>query len=47
MARYVVHVRSPKPAAEAFDYMADLSNFAESDPGVEHTEQVATGTDRW
>ncbi|MFT7650245.1 MAG: carbon monoxide dehydrogenase subunit G [Candidatus Poriferisodalaceae bacterium] len=40
MARYVVHVRSPKPADEAFAYMADLSNFAEWDPGVEHAEQV-------
>ena len=40
MARYVVHVRSPKPAVEAFAYMADLSNFAEWDPGVDHAEQV-------
>ncbi len=40
MARYVVHVRSPKPAAEAFAYMADLSNFAEWDPGVAGVEQV-------
>jgi carbon monoxide dehydrogenase subunit G len=40
MARYVVHVRSPLPAAEAFAYMADLSNFAEWDPGVEHAELV-------
>jgi len=38
MARYAVHVRSPKPADEAFAYMADLSNFAEWDPGVEHAE---------
>jgi carbon monoxide dehydrogenase subunit G len=40
MARFVVHVRSPKPAVEAFAYMADLSNFAEWDPGVDHAEQV-------
>ena len=40
MARYVVHIRSSKPAVEAFAYMADLSNFAEWDPGVEHAEQV-------
>lgn len=40
MARYVVHVRSPKTATEAFAYMADLTNFAEWDPGVEHAEQV-------
>ena len=40
MARYVVHVRTPKPPAEAFAYMADLTNLAEWDPGVERVEQV-------
>jgi hypothetical protein len=40
MARYVVHVRTPMPAAEAFEYMADLRNFAEWDPGVDRVEQV-------
>jgi carbon monoxide dehydrogenase subunit G len=40
MARYVVHVRTPKPPAEAFAYMADLANFAEWDPGVSGVEQV-------
>jgi carbon monoxide dehydrogenase subunit G len=40
MARYVVHVRSPKPPAESFAYMADLSNFAEWDPGVVKVEQA-------
>ena len=40
MARYVVHVLSPRSPAEAFEYMADLSNFAEWDPGVERAEQV-------
>jgi carbon monoxide dehydrogenase subunit G len=40
MARYVVSVQSPKPQQEAFDYMADLSNFAQWDPGVESVEQV-------
>jgi carbon monoxide dehydrogenase subunit G len=40
MARYVVHVRSPRPTADAFAYMADLANFAEWDPGVENVEQV-------
>ena len=40
MARYVVHVRTPKPPAEVFAYMADLSNFAEWDPGVVAAEQV-------
>lgn len=40
MARYVVHVRSPKPPAESFGYMADLSHFAEWDPGVVKVEQI-------
>lgn len=41
MARYVVHVRSPKAPGDAFAYMADLTNFAEWDPGVERADQVA------
>jgi carbon monoxide dehydrogenase subunit G len=40
MARYVVHVRTPKAPAEAFAYMADLTNFADWDPGVDRVEQV-------
>lgn len=40
MARYLMHVRTPMPPDEAFAYMADLSNFAEWDPGVERVEQV-------
>jgi hypothetical protein len=40
MARYVVHVRSPKSPAESFAYVADLSNFAEWDPGVVKVEQT-------
>ncbi len=40
MARYVVSVLSPKSQQEAFDYMADLSNFAEWDPGVQGVEQA-------
>ncbi len=40
MSRYVVSVRSPRPPADAFAYMADLRNFAEWDPGVERVEQV-------
>ena len=40
MARYVVHVRTPKPPTEAFTYMADLTNFADWDPGVDRVEQV-------
>ena len=40
MARYLVHVRTPMAPAEAFAYMADLTNFAEWDPGVAHAQQV-------
>ena len=40
MARYLVHVRTPMPPAEAFAYMAALTHFAEWDPGVERAEQV-------
>lgn len=40
MARYVVRIRSPKPAAETFAFMADLRNFAHWDPGVEEVHQV-------
>jgi carbon monoxide dehydrogenase subunit G len=40
MACYVVHVRTPMPPAEAFAYMADLTNFADWDPGVDRVEQV-------
>lgn len=40
MARYLVHIRTPMPPTEAFAYMADLTHFAEWDPGVQHAEQV-------
>lgn len=40
MARYLMHVRTPMSPAEAFAYMADLTNFATWDPGVERVEQV-------
>jgi hypothetical protein len=40
MARYLIHVRSPMPPAEAFAYMADLRNFVDWDPGVGRVEQV-------
>jgi Polyketide cyclase / dehydrase and lipid transport len=40
MARYRVRIRSPKSAAEAFAYMANLENFAKWDPGVTRVEQV-------
>lgn len=41
MARYIVHIRTPRSAAEAFDYLADLRNFAEWDPGVTGVTQVS------
>lgn len=40
MARYLVHVRTPLARADAFAYMADLTNFADWDPGVERVRQV-------
>ena len=40
MARYTVRVRTSLSPDEAFAYMADLSNFAEWDPGVENVDQV-------
>ena len=40
MPRYVVHVRTPMPPAEAFAFMADLNNFARWDPGVDDVDQV-------
>ncbi len=40
MARYIVHVRTPRSSADAFAYMADLNNFAKWDPGVEQVVQV-------
>ncbi|MFK8024994.1 MAG: SRPBCC family protein [Ilumatobacter sp.] len=40
MARYIVHVRTPMPPAEAFAFMADLRNFAVWDPGVGEVTQL-------
>lgn len=40
MARYLMHIRTPLSPAEAFAYMADLTNFAEWDPGVDRVDQV-------
>ena len=40
MARYVTSLRSPRSVTEAFEYMADLRNFAEWDPGVRNVAQV-------
>ena len=41
MARYVTRVKTPLAAGAAFDYVADLTNFAEWDPGVRRSVQVA------
>lgn len=40
MARYVTTVRTQLSPEEAFEYMADLRNFAEWDPGVKKVVQV-------
>ena len=40
MAHYLVSVRTPMAPAEAFAYMADLTHFAEWDPGVTRAKQV-------
>ena len=40
MARYVTRVATPLAADDAFAYVADLTNFAEWDPGVRRSIQV-------
>ena len=40
MARYVTRVKTPLAADAAFDYVADLTNFAEWDPGVRRSVHV-------
>jgi carbon monoxide dehydrogenase subunit G len=40
MARYVVRIRTPLSPAVAFAFMADLTNFAQWDPGVVRAAQV-------
>ena len=40
MAHYIVTVRTARSPQEAFDYMADLRNFAEWDPGVKRVTQI-------
>ena len=41
MARYVTSVATPLSADEAFSYMADVTHFAEWDPGVKRVRRVA------
>ncbi len=40
MARYIVTVRTARSPQAAFDYMADLRNLAEWDPGVKRVTQI-------
>ncbi len=40
MARYKVTVETPMTPEDAFDYMADLRNFGEWDPGVSSAKLV-------
>ena len=44
MARYTTTIASPWSADDAFDYMADLRNFADWDPGVKRSV-ITTGTE--
>lgn len=43
MAHYVTSVATPLSVAEAFAYMADVTHFAEWDPGVKRAVRVAGG----
>ncbi len=40
MARFVDSVPAPWSPEDAFSYMADVTNFAEWDPGTHRVEQV-------
>jgi carbon monoxide dehydrogenase subunit G len=39
MARYVTKVRTPRSPEDAFEFMADLRNFEQWDPGVHKVTQ--------
>ena len=41
MARYITSIRTPRSNVDAFEYMADLKNFEQWDPGVRRVTQVA------
>ena len=41
MAHYVARIRTPMVPEETFAYMADIRTFAERDPGVVRSVQVA------
>lgn len=40
MARFMVTIRTSRSQQDAFDYMADLRNFREWDPGVRSVRQI-------
>ena len=40
MAEFTEQVASPWPAEQTFDFMADVRNFQQWDPGVKHAVQV-------
>jgi len=40
MAHYLATVRSPWPAAKAFDYLSDFRNFPAWDPGVSESKII-------
>jgi len=40
MARYCMRIRTDWPVEESFAYLADLTNFADWDPGVASSVQV-------
>lgn len=41
MPRYVVTVKTERKPEDVFDYLSDLRNFAEWDPGVDEVELVS------
>jgi Polyketide cyclase / dehydrase and lipid transport len=40
MARYITSIRTSRSNVDAFEYMADLKNFEQWDPGVRRVTQV-------
>ncbi len=46
MVTYSMHLTSPKPPEEVFDYLARFSNSAEWDPGVTAAAPLAAGDPR-
>ena len=40
MARYLMRIRTDRPPAEVYGYLADVRNFADWDPGTKAARQV-------